>query len=396
MVKRYYLIILLKTIPCWTMEDSTAISLEENIDEVQGTNINSKDNKEESKIFINPEYQGHLFYRSFDGQKLCELLGYDAYANIEYDKIYGGKKRLITNLLNNDKNNPALYYHRNYISKITCIKSIQERVITALSTAKNAKDINLNMLRKAIDQGINPNTKGTNGRTLLISLVVQNDLEYAAKIITPLNINCPSYNKWTPLQDAMERGKLDMTKLLISRGANFTTKGEGDLLPIEGAIKNHQKEIFNYIFYDPEIPLKDRMFAATTAAIYALTTAENAHEVDIDILKAAIELKIDPFTSGKNGRSLMIALVARNDIESVKKIIAQIGDNKDRLRSLLNSRSYYDWTPLQSAIKVDIEMVKLLVANGANPNTVGKNGKTAIEYAREHGQKDILNYLESI
>ena len=58
-------------------------------------------------------------------------------------------------------------------------------------------------------------------------------------------------------------------------------------------------------------------------------------------------------------------------------------------------KNYYQETPLFLAIfKENLLIVKLLVNSGANINAKD-NDKTPLDFAKEHGHKEIIKYLES-
>ncbi|MBU2997124.1 ankyrin repeat domain-containing protein [Cellulophaga baltica] len=91
-------------------------------------------------------------------------------------------------------------------------------------------------------------------------------------------------------------------------------------------------------------------------------------------------------TSIKNVAPLSIA-VAKNDVATVKKFI-EFGSNLE-VKSVANGM-----TPLMYAARYNnVELLKVLIANGADDKAKSKIGYTALDYAKLSGANDATAYL---
>jgi len=76
------------------------------------------------------------------------------------------------------------------------------------------------------------------------------------------------------------------------------------------------------------------------------------------------------------------------DVESAQILIDEGAE--------IDARGEHDFTPLHEAVGQDkIEMVKLLLANGSNPNLKTSDGHTAFDLAELLNHHDVLVLLET-
>jgi len=76
----------------------------------------------------------------------------------------------------------------------------------------------------------------------------------------------------------------------------------------------------------------------------------------------------------------------------------------------INFKSYRGWTPLHVAVDISIdgtiqsgespgeeptELIKYLLDNGADKNTLESNGKTPIDIAKDYYSQKIINILDN-
>jgi ankyrin repeat protein len=92
-------------------------------------------------------------------------------------------------------------------------------------------------------------------------------------------------------------------------------------------------------------------------------------------------------TSIKNVAPISIA-VAKNDVATVKKFI-EFGSN------LEVKTATSGMTPLMYAARYNnVELLKILIANGADAKAKSKIGYTALDYAKLSGATDATAYLK--
>ena len=86
------------------------------------------------------------------------------------------------------------------------------------------------------------------------------------------------------------------------------------------------------------------------------------------------------------GTTALIALARDEDLESVKELVKYGAD--------VNAKNHDGDTPLtNAAIWGATKVVRFLLANSADPNLPDGAGITAIELARQHGHKQIVELL---
>ena len=108
--------------------------------------------------------------------------------------------------------------------------------------------------------------------------------------------------------------------------------------------------------------------------INATTVAENLET-----------LNVEKVISGVNTFCISIA---KGDTETVQKLVA-LGEN-------VNQKSN-GMTPLMYAAKYNrVEILKLLIANGAELKTKSENGFTALKYAKLSNANDAIAILEKV
>lgn len=160
---------------------------------------------------------------------------------------------------------------------------------------------------------------------------------------------------------------------MVASGAKmdiFNTSALGLTYVIKNLIAKYPK-LVHAVSIDGFQPLGLACFFGRTDAVRFLI--ENGAVVNSPSVN---EQKVMPLHSAVAGKYLDIARI----------LIAHGAD--------VNATQQSDLTPLHAAAQNgQIEMVKLLLENGANKEMVSKEGKKAIDYAREKGHEDIVTML---
>ena len=107
-------------------------------------------------------------------------------------------------------------------------------------------------------------------------------------------------------------------------------------------------------------------------------------------------LKAEPDLSSVNrfGGTALIPACHYGHVEAVKLLLATAID-KDHVNNL-------GWTALMEAVVLGdggpkhSEIVRLLVAAGANANIPDRDGVTALAHARQRGYSDLVRILEAV
>lgn len=217
------------------------------------------------------------------------------------------------------------------------------------------------------------------------------------------NENTNKYEKTNFLKNYYnEKENEDKLKILFNGIRNQNNKFVKSSLKITENIEKREKWIEENIklegIYGPyndislypvgdmiliDIDSKDKI--GYTPIIVAIESQNN------EIVKLLLENDVDFYVKHPLFGKLTIHTAAYyENYEAVKMLI-----EKDK--NLVNYQSEVDgWTPLQEAVlKSNVEIVKLLLENGANPLIKDYNGGTVMNMATEFGKGEIVKLLRN-
>lgn len=182
----------------------------------------------------------------------------------------------------------------------------------------------------------------------------------------------------TALHIAAAEGQLGVVKLLLQRNANPSASDKQSLTPVALATdKNHFDVAL--AFFDST---RDKsLFAAEKSQL--LTSA--IWTGDKQKLRRLLQSNCDPNTTAGGPRPLRVA-IEKADVEIVHILLQNGAD--PALRSVDGS------LPLAAAvIRRAAEVVRLLVKHGADPHSISALGKSPFQIAMERDDKAILRIL---
>ena len=151
-----------------------------------------------------------------------------------------------------------------------------------------------------------------------------------------------------------KQGNIDKIKTAVKNGVDVNTKPLGETA-LMSATSNGHKEIVSYLLEHPDINVNVKdSFDDSTALFYAIFSGTS--DVRLDIMEMLIEKGAD-----------------------------------------VNAKNKYGDTPLMYASKVEgrLPSVSLLLKHGANMNVKNYDDKTALMLARENGNTQVEELLES-
>jgi len=188
-------------------------------------------------------------------------------------------------------------------------------------------------VKKYLDVIKDINIKNEYGYTILHWAVLMEQAEIASELISRgAGVNTTLPNGYTPLHDAAYWGKRNMVQLLISHGADLYVIDKQGKVPLDLATEQGHREI---------IPL-------------------------LKPLHKAVE----------NGD------------------LNQVVDMARKIPKSLHMKDEKGWYPLHLAVQAGhLEIVKFLIARGANINARGPFGTTPLRWALKSDQHIIANYL---
>jgi len=189
--------------------------------------------------------------------------------------------------------------------------------------------------------------------------------------------NATDNSNGSPLYLACERGKSELVKLLLSRGADphIGKDQYGYIYPIHAACDgSHYDAVKLLLEYGACVDISDR--SGKTALHHAIQSVLR-HNTDSDRITVLVQLLLDEGASvndvSENGDT-PLNLACSMGLESIAKILLENGARVnciDILQFQLAKRSpyYRNKLPLHVAIRNQhVPVVQLLLNNGANPN----------------------------
>jgi len=198
------------------------------------------------------------------------------------------------------------------------------------------------------------------------------------------------------LNQAVQRGKLDIVKQLLNRGVDINLKEESGIIPVSNgntalhvAAFYNEKEIAKFLIEKgAEVNIRNK-FASVTPLHWA---SMNGFDEMVNILiKSGADVSIKTIQFGlENETPLHWATSLSAHFEVIKTLVKNGAD--------VNARDWIGQTPLHNSLaegKEGVDLHKLLISLGADKNIKDEEGKTALDYAKEYDLKKIVKYYEN-
>ena len=221
----------------------------------------------------------------------------------------------------------------------------------------------------------------------IIDAAKKGDIEAVKQhLVVGTDVNTKDSSGWTPLHLAAGQGHKKIVKLLIAKSANINAKDDKGRTPLDRAEEEENKEITDHLRKHGGKTGKElKESAAVKESIHAAVRYGN-----IEAVKQHLAAATDVSLRNKNGDTPLNYGAFLGHMEIVE-LLVENGAN-------VNSKGLADWTPLHLAAQNNKEqIVQLLIANGAevNPYTSPGFGGTPLDVAdgkiadliRKHGGK---------
>jgi ankyrin repeat protein len=188
------------------------------------------------------------------------------------------------------------------------------------------------------------------------------------------------------LISSSEKGDAETVKSLLKKGVYIHTQDrEGRCALVAAAYKNNMEIVDLLIAAGADVNMKDN----TLQSAYLISTSDGYTELLKKTLKAGADVHC---TDSFNGTGLIRA-ADRGHVEVIQELL------KTKIR--VNHVNRLGWTALLEAIilgdggKRHTEVVRLLVAAGADVNLPDKDGTAPLAHAKNKNFAEIIKILES-
>jgi ankyrin repeat protein len=223
----------------------------------------------------------------------------------------------------------------------------------------------------------------------------------------------------TPLFEAARNDSADIIAILLASGADPAAKDSGKQTPMEiaklvkaasaqAALQGAKKVAVAPV---PTRPAPGRPAAAASApagdpkaelqrlglTMDAKTWWERIQASDANAVALFLKAGFAPGTRNDNGRTALYEAIENDSVDVVKALLAN-GANADdagrETRVIQGMSLDYGQTPLMAAVdEGDLALVQALLEAKANPNLAGKSGNTALMGALQQKHTDIVKAL---
>jgi ankyrin repeat protein len=236
-----------------------------------------------------------------------------------------------------------------------------------------ARDGNLEVAHVLIAKGASINAKDATGVTILVA-ALNNGQPEAAKLLLGKGASIDD-GVYSPLILASERGYLDVVKMLLARGADFSRPSPSGDTALRGAARSGQRELVEFLI---------ERGADVNQGLPLLGAAFRNRR---DMVKLLLDKGADVNAVDKDGRSALW-MVSGDEYEEMMRLLFSRGANA-------SVQSIYGETALMRAVRSGQEKAAaLLLAQGANLHAKDKAGKTALDHAngRPRLQRILLDH----
>ena len=227
-----------------------------------------------------------------------------------------------------------------------------------LNLTESVSNNNLNAVKFFLNRKINPNNN-YNMSGLLLHSVKNNNLDITKALLSNgANIDEVDKNGDTPLLFALKADYLELVQFLLSRNANFEAKDKDNMTPLLLACKIGNLKLVQFLF-NKNANVEVKNINKDTILTIA---AESGHKDIVEFLL-------------------------------VKQVPYRINDNVDLTTNITKCLFRKSYGTILEAIKSgDVEIVKFFVKYGINLNTK-YNGFTPLIYAVCLGNMKIINFI---
>ena len=111
--------------------------------------------------------------------------------------------------------------------------------------------------------------------------------------------------------------------------------------------------------------------------------------VSVEVFDYLVSKGADPWSRWPEGDLMIYNVAMQGSSDLLQKLID--------LKMEINSFNHKGFTPLMIAANFNrLDHVKILINAGADPTLKDQNGKTALDYAKEQGYQEVVDYLEKL
>lgn len=215
------------------------------------------------------------------------------------------------------------------------------------------------ILKAFFDAGINPDPFNENGETPLTLAVQYAETKTVKALLDKVDINLQDKKGNSPIHLALLKNKDDALNALLEKGADVNVAGRDQT--VEGQ------------------------------TVLYLAVIRNRE----DLIEKLLEKGANPNQADKGGAvPLSEACLGANVKPSIVKMLLDKGANPNLQEKLGGAPLLFIASNTQISSNKRQEVVKMLLEKGANKSLKDSKGRTALDWAKQVGNKDVVDLLK--
>ena len=230
------------------------------------------------------------------------------------------------------------------------------------------------MLDRMLARGAQPNKAGSvSGRELPLNVAIKNDNAAAVKRLLKAGAdpNLAHDDRQTPLQFAVERNRYDLVVTLIEAGGDVSSRGKISSAPLHLAMEGGSIELVRLLL-DRGAPVNEPRNGTLITPLYLAARHGHAEVVELLLERGANVNGARRVGNDRAGQAPLIVAAGFGHLDVAKRLL-------DHGADVHGGRSGSPGTPIGSAAgQGRFDMIRLLVARGANVNDGGRPLASAI------------------
>ena len=247
-----------------------------------------------------------------------------------------------------------------------------------------------------------PQVKDGGGLTSLVYAAREGCLECARTLLdAAANVNQVTNYGWSALLTATQNRHYQLAAYLLSRGANPNLPNKGGWTPLYLATDNRNIESGDYPVRKPDmddldfIKLLIEKGASVNARICGVESSDQACKGDTTETRTNFTMQ----WLYEDGATPFLRAAQSGDLNLMKLLLAHGADPKiatahnDTALAVASGIGWvegitFEWSPEES-----VEAVKMCLELGIDPNTVDDEGRTALHGAAHKGRTEVIQLL---